>query len=286
MSSTLIKSYSVNYASSEEKKKQKRIIDSNQAVSERIKALSEMLENVPEDEFAEEFSEGLDAEQVDALLTDQDELAAQKARDEEVQKLIEEANAEAERIISEAGAEADRLIEEANAKAGAVLEEARARGEAEGNEKGYAEGLERAAAVEEEARQKAAALEAEYEEMKEALEPKLVETLTGIYSHVFGTDLSGRSDVILYLLKDTIRNVDTAKTYLVHVSRDDSEYVNANKEELTEGIGSSAAVEIIEDVTLSEGNCFIETDGGIFDCSLGTELELLKKELKILSYGN
>ena len=78
MSNSVIKSY---YTSGQEKK-EKRVIDSNQAVSERIRALSEILESVPEEDFAEEFSEGLDAEQVDALLTDQDELAEEAARNE------------------------------------------------------------------------------------------------------------------------------------------------------------------------------------------------------------
>ena len=285
MSNSLIKSYSVNYGSQEEKKKQRRVIDSNQAVSERIKALSEILEKVPEEDFADEFNEGLDAVQVDALLTDQEELAAEKAKNEAAEKLIEDARQQAEDILAQANDQAARIIEEANAKADTVLEEARAKGEAEGNEKGYAEGLERAAAVENEAREKAAALEAQFEEMKEELEPKMVETLTGIYSHVFGTDLSGRNDVVLYLLKDAIRNIDGAKNYLVHVSKDDHEYVSANRDELIAGLGNSVTVEIIEDMTLAAGSSFIETDGGIFDCAVGTELELLKKELKILSYS-
>ena len=222
MSNSVIKSY---YTSGQEKK-EKRVIDSNQAVSERIRALSEILESVPEEDFAEEFSEGLDAEQVDALLTDQDELAEEAARNEAA----------------------------------------------------------RARQLEQEAMEKSAALDAEYEAKMSELEPKMVEALTDIYSHVFGIDLSGRNDVVLHLLKDTIRNIESSKNFLVHVSKEDREYVSENRDVLTEGLGGSATVEVIEDITLSAGNCFIETDGGIFDCSLGTELELLRKELRILSY--
>ena len=39
-----------------------------------------------------------------------------------------------------------------------------------------------------------------------------------------------------------------------------------------------------EDVTLKKNQCLIETDGGIFDCSLGVELKELKKQLLLLSY--
>ena len=276
----------MNYADRNEKKN-KRIIDSNEAISERIKELSEKIEQADEEEFAQDFSEGLDAEQVDALLSDPDDIPPEiAAKNEAAEKMLAEAQEEADRIIADANAEADRIIAEANEQAGGVLEEARARGAEEGNQKGYEEGLERAKQLEEEAEQKAVALEEEYETRKEELEPQLVEKLTEIYSHVFGIDLSGRNDVVLYLLKNTISNIDTAKSYLVHVSKSDHETVSANKDMLEAGLGSSVSVEIIEDVTLTEGNCYIETDGGIFDCSIGTELELLAKELKILSYSS
>ena len=282
MSKSLIKSYAVNYGDGKEKK-EKRVIDSNQAVSEKIKALSEILESVPAEEFADDFSEGLDAAQVDALLTDQEELAAEAARNEAAQKLIDDANEQAQQIIEDANAQAQQIIENAKNESAAVFDEARAQGEQEGNEKGYAEGLERAKQIEQEALDKSAALDAAYEAKLSELEPKFVEALTEIYSKVFGIDLTGRSDVVLYLLKDTIRNIESTKSFLVHVSKDDHEYVSANRDELTAGLGGSATVEVIEDITLTAGNCFIETDGGIFDCSIGTELELLKKELRILS---
>ncbi len=284
MSNSLIKSYSVNYQNKEEKKT-KRVIDSNQAVSERIKALSEILESAAEEDLADDFNEGLDAEQVDALLADQEELAAEKERNEAVRKLVDDANAQAEEIIADANARAAQIIEEANTRAAEIKEDARKIGQAEGEDRGYNEGLERAAQIEREAEAKSAELDRQFEERLEELEPKMVDVLTGIYSHVFGIDLTGRSDVVLFLLKDAIRNIDGAKNYLVHVSRDDHESVVAARDDLTAGLGSSATVEIIEDSTLSAGSSFIETDGGIFDCSIGTELELLKKELRILSYS-
>ena len=285
MSSSLIKSYTVNYAQ-EKEKNGKRVIDSNLAVSERIKQLSELLEQVPEEDFVDDFTEGLDAEQVDALLTDQEELAEEREKNEAVQKLVDDANEQAQQIIENANAEAEKILADAREQSEEIFEEARVRGEAEGSEKGYADGLEKAAEKEREAEAKAVALEEQYEQKVSELEPQFVEVLTGIYSHVLGIDLSGRSDVVLHLLQDAIRNTEGSKNFLVHVSAEDHEYVSENKDELTAGLGTSATVEVINDVTLSAGNCFVETDGGIFDCSLGTELELLAKELKILSYSN
>lgn len=283
MSSSLIKSYNVNF-SSEKDKKTKRVIDSNQAVSERIKTLSELLEAVPEEDFADEFSEGLDAAQVDALLTDQDELVAEEARNEAAQKLIDDANEQAQQILNDANEQAQQILSDTNEQIKALEEEALKRGHEEGVEKGYAEGLAKASELERQAEEKSAALDEAYEAKVAELEPKFVEVLTDIYSHVLGIDLSGRSEVVLNLLRDAIRNVEGTKNFLVHVAKEDHEFVSANRDKLAEGLGTAATIEIIEDITLSPGSSFIETDGGIYDCSLGTELELLKKELRILSY--
>ena len=43
-------------------------------------------------------------------------------------------------------------------------------------------------------------------------------------------------------------------------------------------------VELLEDVTLGKNECMIETGNGVFDCSLGTQLEALNEELRLLSY--
>jgi len=43
-------------------------------------------------------------------------------------------------------------------------------------------------------------------------------------------------------------------------------------------------VEIVEDMTLKSNECFIDTGAGIFDCSLETQLEGLKRELRLLSF--
>ena len=43
-------------------------------------------------------------------------------------------------------------------------------------------------------------------------------------------------------------------------------------------------IEIIEDIALVKGDCLIETDGGIFDCGISTQLEELSKKLRVLSF--
>ena len=57
------------------------------------------------------------------------------------------------------------------------------------------------------------------------------------------------------------------------------------KKSLVEGTGiAPECIELVEDFALQKGNCIIETDGGIFDCGLQTQMENLRKELQMLSY--
>ena len=90
---------------------------------------------------------------------------------------------------------------------------------------------------------------------------------------------------MLHLLDNAIRNIEGGRNFLVHVSKEDRDEVEEHKDLLLRGLGSGTSIDIIEDMTLKKGDGFIETDSGIFDFSVTTELELLNKELRLLAYS-
>ena len=49
-------------------------------------------------------------------------------------------------------------------------------------------------------------------------------------------------------------------------------------------VAPGSTIDIVEDNTLSQNECLIETENGIFDCGLGTQLSELKQQLVLLSY--
>ena len=59
-------------------------------------------------------------------------------------------------------------------------------------------------------------------------------------------------------------------------------HTNENCAELLENWGIVKVED--EDATLEKNECMIETGNGVFDCSLGTQLEALNEELRLLSY--
>lgn len=128
-------------------------------------------------------------------------------------------------------------------------------------------------------------LEREYQRKIDELEPQFVEALSGIYEHIFQVDLSEHRDIIIHLIASTIRKVEGSRDFIVRVSKEDYPYVNMQKKQLQVCVSvPNSTVEIIEDFTLSKNECMIETEGGIFDCGLGTELRELSAKLKLLSY--
>ncbi len=197
----------------------------------------------------------------------------------------EEAEAEAENIIAEATRKADEILQEAKTQAEIerqeMLEQARSRGYAEGKAQAERELAELAAKYAERQEQ----LEAEYQQMVDDFEPQFVDTITGIYEHIFHVELGSYREILCHLISTTMRKTEGKREFIIHVSKDDYPYVSGQKEQITTGgISSNSLVEIIEDMNLATNECFIETEGGVFECGLETQLTELRQMLRLLSY--
>lgn len=261
-----------------------RIIDSNEKVAERIADLSKSLQNSVEEEegdFAEEFSDGIEAAQVSRLL---DEDGGNVIKAEDVydgpgpEELLDEARQQIEAMLDEARREAEEIKNRAYA-------EANENGYREGREKGYREAEELKERYQKEYQEKEEQLTRVYQEKLEEIEPAMIDMLTDIYEHVFCVKISEDRDVIMHLLGNALRKMDGSSEYLIHVSKEDFPFVSMRKDMLLEAGGIvNASFDIIEDLTLKKNQCLIETENGIFDCSLGVELKELKKQLLLLSY--
>ena len=281
MSNNLLKSRYVMVESPE-----RRVIDSNQQVADRIQELAAELEDTSVD--ADGFSLGLNAEKVELLVHDDEEEGDAEPSSvipaASTAELLASAQDEANEIVEEAQAEAEQIVSSANAEA----EQIRALAEKEGHERGYNEGyqagLSEVESMRNEVMEKEKMLQEEYDKKIEELEPMFIDTLTDIYEHIFHVRFGDTKNVIFYLIQDAVRKVEGNSSFIIHVSKEDYGFVSMQKKELLAGASAADGAEIVEDMTLKPNECFIETGGGIFDCSLETQLEGLKRELKLLSY--
>ena len=264
----------------------KRVINTNELMKKRMAALEAQMRQ----SGTEGFQAGLDAKTVGNLLADGEEGAASgnvvKASTESAEEILQQAKNEAASILEKAQAESVAILEQAQAQAeqekGKVFEEAKKQGYAAGKRDADAQ----AKVLAEEFEEKKRNIQNVYEEKMDKMEPQLVDTITDIYEHIFHVELSNYKDILGYLISSTLRKIEGGHEFIVHVSKEDYPYVSMQKKQIMTGtVSGNCNVDIIEDMTLAKNECMIETDNGIFDCGLGTELSELKQKLVLLSWS-
>lgn len=285
-----------------------RIIDSNARAEAKLKEIAlELAKQCGEEpEFANGFTQGLNAVEVSDLMRDENgNIIGYEQEGEDSSESSEPLQAAETPAYEELIAQAQAEVQEMKQQAATEIETTRAQAAEEGKKQGYQDGFEqgkqagfeqghqdglnsvaeqREQMLEEMERQRAK-LESEYEKKLKEVEPKFIETLTGIYEHIFHVSLRNSRELIVYLIQNTMRNIEGGTTYLIHVSKEDFPFASMQKRELIKNTNINIDdVELLEDATLSKNECMIETGSGVFDCSLGTQLEALNEELRLLSY--
>lgn len=127
-------------------------------------------------------------------------------------------------------------------------------------------------------------LEDFYCRQMEELEPKFVDAITSIYEHIFHVELGSYREILTHLIASTLRKLESSREFLIHVSREDYPFVNMQKKQLS-AVVTSDSLDVVEDMALHKNDCLIETEGGIFDCGLDTELTELRQRLVLLSWA-
>ena len=271
-----------------------RIIDNNELANKKIEEFQEqelkrqramMAEDEglsPEGDENSDFSPGIDMEQLDQLTEDQSILGAPN---EDPQFDMEAMQAEIDFKLQQASEQAEAIINDAQNQAEEIKQGAIEQGHQEGYDAGYQEGMAAVESLKADIEAQRDGLEKEYQMLVDELEPEMVDVLTQIYEHVLGIELRDDKGIILHLLKNTLSRIEPGNDLIVHVSSDDYDEVMDEKEALNACVTSpNTTMEIIEDPLLKENECMIESDSGVFDCSLGVELSEISRKLKLLSF--
>ena len=285
MSKSIVKYYSVGDDI------EKKIIDSNARIEIKMQEIA--------DAMAREQSVSYDEDEIDAqdpVFEGLDPATLEALTSDEVVAKAVTAEAEAENILKDAREKADEIVATAeqlaqeykdNSRREAEIEGSRIRNNAknEGYEAGIREASEEYASKMLEVDSRAKELEQIYEQALNELEPRFVEVITGIYEHIFNVDLSEYQSILADLVCNAMRRAENSGAYIIHVSTQDYPTINDEKREMLVAAASGARVEIVEDIGLGRNQCLLETDNGVLDCGLDTQLRELRKKLMLLSYG-
>jgi len=190
-----------------------------------------------------------------------------KAGSERVEKVtsLYDARLEAERIVAEARAEAQRIVADAEAE----TERAHAIAVHEGRERGLAavsELLVGARAVAARARQSA--------------EGDLRALAVRIAEKILGRELELAPEVVVDVAREAIRLVGEPQAVTLRAHPDDVEALERGRPRLLERLRTSAALVIRADDRIGRGGCIVESELGVVDARLSTQLEAIERALR------
>lgn len=202
--------------------------------------------------------------------------------EEEPVDSVETAREEAERILSEANMKAEQIAREAQMDAEALREEYKAQGYAEGASVKEQELQELQKRLETDFALKNQMLESEYIRKRDNMEAELVDVILEVFNKVFHIQFDSKKHILMHLINDAILNIEGDRNFRIKVADSNVLFLENHREDILERVGHGIDLEFIADSTMDGNECLIETDSGIFDCSLETQLENLIKDIKSL----
>ncbi len=253
----------------------KRIINSNDVFEQKIKERQEKerksqiaLGILPENSD-EEFVEGIFAQEVEV-------------QEKEPEIDFEALQKKADAILLEAQKKADAILENAQMQAKDVLDEAATEGKKLGYEDGLLQGKE-------ELKEQKKALEAEkvklqedYQKELKELEPQLLDVILRVVDKVFHVQFGEKKDILLYLIQNTLSNIESGRDFVVRTSQDNIMFLQAQVEGIQARVGQGVTIDFVADPTLYGMQCVIECANGVFECGSDVQLENLIADLRSL----
>jgi len=250
-----------------------RVINANAVLEERMAKILERqrAEQRQQEELARSFEAGIIRDDTEVI--------------EEVEEVdyVEQAKEEAERILSDAKKEAQAVLNQAYLDAKNLREDAKVQGYAEANVVMKKELQEKCSALEAEYLARSRELEVDYTEKRDNMENALVDVILDVFNKVFHIQFDSKKHILMHLINDAILNIEGDRKFRIKVADTNVLFLENHREDILERVGHGIELEFIADSGLDGNECLIETDSGVFDCGLDTQLENLIKDIRSLS---
>ena len=260
-----------------------RVINSNEKMSKIIGERNDM----------NGFTQGLFAEQVEVsydedMVSDEEEVFGLKElmdenREEITSELPEETPQISEISIDELREREADMLE--NIKQEALLEAENIKQQAyeEGKRQAEEELAEMKDQLLKDTTWERERLQGQYFTMMEEMEPQLVDAILSLVDDVLHVEIKDYRDIIIQLIKETISDSDSPKEMSIVVNDENYQTVKEELPALKEMVGEEVKLEIMKNGQLSNRECRIETEYGIFECGFDTQLRNLSNRLRVLS---
>lgn len=247
-----------------------RVIDSDARMAECLEKNAVRMQS-QQPAAVEGFSEGLVAEDGGNVIKAEPEL-----------DYVQLAKEEAERILAEANAQASQIVGNAKADAAGILESAKNQGYQEGKSLLDQELEQLREQLELSYQKKGQELDASYVAKRNNMEQELVDVILTVFNKVFHIQFDNKKHILMYLIDDAILGIEGEKRFRIKVADSNVLFLENHKDDILDRVGHDIELEILADSTMDGNACVIETESGVFDCSLGVQLENLIKDIRSL----
>ncbi|TCT16421.1 flagellar biosynthesis/type III secretory pathway protein FliH [Natranaerovirga pectinivora] len=187
----------------------------------------------------------------------------------------------------EAQQKINQMMEDAQKQAEVIKKNAYEEGKEQGYSQGYSEGYSigklEADQLINKLKQEEIQLEEKYNNLIESLEPEFVQLVIAIIEKMTGILVENKKEIILYLINEGIRSRESAREYLINVAIDDYNYIIDHSKDVINMGNPNVKINIVSNTKLEKGQCFIETENGIINSSVDTQLTELIADLELLS---
>jgi flagellar biosynthesis/type III secretory pathway protein FliH len=182
-----------------------------------------------------------------------------------VQADVFDAKLEADRLIAEARVEAERVLQAAHDE----TERLRRRAEAEGRERGLAAVTELLVG----ARAATARARANAETELRTLAVRIAEK-------ILGRELQVDAGAVVDVARAALKHAGEPREVLLRCAAEDLEALERGKPRLVERCRAAQVVVFRADPGVTRGGCIVETELGVIDARLSTQLEAIERALR------
>jgi len=175
-----------------------------------------------------------------------------------------EAAQEARDVVSVAQDRARQIIAQAERESEEIREKAR--------EEGKAQGLAEWNRILAQASKRA-------EELTKSWEETMLRLSVRVAEKIVGEQLRLHPDTIVEIVREVLKNVRPGKRLAIQVHPSEAQRVRARVDRLRESLGASSEIEIVAAASVPAGGCVIDSELGIIDARLETQLKCLEEVL-------
>jgi flagellar assembly protein FliH len=202
-----------------------------------------------------------------------------KRKNNQAQKIRQEAEDEGQRILSEAKARAAELERDIKARVEQTEREAHEKGYREGHEKGYVNGKVEVDRLVERLQTIISRSIEKRNEIIEGSETQIINLVLLIVKKVIKVISENQKNVVINNVVQALRKLKSRGDVVIRVNLSDLELTTEHVKDFMKMVENVKGITVLEDSSVDRGGCVIETDFGQVDARISSQLHEIEEKI-------